>query len=158
MMESEKEISKYTLEAVFQAQESIRKHLDDLIKENRALKNIEERDTFFRELTYSTLGLGIDKRVTHLVKGYLGIRADVETFGRWLADQYSNKVFVPMELYKSIGDSEKAKQNEVPISELWQVLKDNLFSVFPLAIDRACRMSKEREEKSGISEFDIDND
>jgi hypothetical protein len=162
--ESSKEISKYTLEAVFQAQESIRKHLDVLIEENRCLKDDGERDLFFRELTYSTLGLGVKFVIFYRIPqeflqqkyiGYVGIRRDVETTARWLGDQKEHMVMVPLELYTSntLNENERVK---VPIGYLWKFLKENLFSVFPLAIDRACRMSKEREERTGESEFDVD--
>lgn len=141
---SSRKILKATMEAVFQSQERLRKHLDELVKENRCLKDQQERDTFFREVSYSTLGLGIEQIIEYKTKEYSGIRKDVETVARWLAYQTTNKVIVPLELYKPGNEQYK---EEVPICKLWQVLRDNLFSVFPLSLDRACSISKERDEQ-----------
>jgi len=161
-VDASKEISKYTLEAVFQAQESLRKHLDILIREERTLNSDEERDLFYREITYATLGLGVQKIINYKIPSgfgdtYLGIRSDIETVARWLGDQEEHMVRIPLVLFgnKSMTTSENAHTTKVPIQLLWSELKYNLFSVFPYAIDRACKMSKEREERSGDSEFDI---
>jgi len=68
-------------------------------------------------------------------------------------NQKTPLVRIPLHLYKSGQERYNA---QAPIGLLWQVLNDNLFSVFPLALDHAVRMSKERDEKGGEKSFSID--
>jgi len=153
-----KKIVKATLEAVFQAQEKLRKHLGLLIEENRPLKDNAERDLFFRELTYSTLGLGKNLIVQYNVKNsYIGLRKDVETVARWLAYQQTEIVYVPLELFKTESLDNRGKIG-VEIKDLWHMLLEHFFSVFPLAIDRATSLSKEQPEQGKSKGFMVEND
>lgn len=141
---SGKQIVRQTLEGVFQAQEKLRKHLDCLIDENRPLQDSRERDLFFRELVYSTLGLGREQIVHLYVGSFDGLRADLETVCRWLAYQDKSMVLVPMEL-RDMTRGYCPQAAEAPIRDLWRVVRDNLFSVFPRSIDRATSLSKEQD-------------
>jgi len=58
MNKTQSEIVKPTFEAVFNSQEQLRKHLRELVEENRPLKDDDERDLFMSEIAHSTLGLG----------------------------------------------------------------------------------------------------
>lgn len=154
---SSKKIVKATLEATFGAQERLRKHLDVLIEENRPLKDSAERDLFLRELTYSTLGLGKDFQINLNIPGeYLGIRKDLETVGRWLAYQQTKEVWVPMDLYKNLYRNSREKNVEIKF--LWRMFLENLFTVFPHAIDRAMSLSKEQSEGQKSKGFQVNND
>jgi len=147
--DSSREIDKYTMEAVFQAQESLRSHLDMLIEEKRALNGVEERDLFMRELTYSTLGLGVKKTFEFRLDGHPYYKlGNVEAVGRWLAYQKEINVIIPETTERPLADP-------IPVHVLWGILRDHLFYIFPLAIDRACGMSKERDSIQGEKEFNI---
>jgi len=139
---------KATMEACFTCQEKLRKHLDNLIEKNRPIKDATERDLFMREFVYSTLGLGLSQKISYKLpsKDITLIRNNLEVYARWLSYQKTSMVKVPVFLYSN----EFGMKNEVydvEIKDLWECLLDNLFSVFPLAIDRACSMSKERDEQ-----------
>ena len=139
-----RQILRPSLEACFQSQEKIRKHLDELEQGNRPLKDQSERDTFFRELTFSTLGLGRDLKVKYFHHSILLIRTDLETFARWLAYRKENPVATPLFLRRPDGNA-TSETFPVEIKDLWSTLRDHLFSVFPAAIDRASSISKETE-------------
>jgi hypothetical protein len=153
---SPRRVVKATLEAVFLAQERLRKHLDVLIEDDRCLNDTDERDIFMREMAYSTLGLGTDHKIQISVPDHCGLRKDVETIGRWLAYQNSNMVYVPMELFDRNYHISGKQEPKIPIRVLWTVLRDNLFSIFPLALDKAASMSKERDETSKGKGYVID--
>lgn len=149
---SSKEISKYTLEAVFSAQESLRKHLEILIENNSPISDSDERDLYMREITYATLGLGVREKVRFFQQpgpGWIDF-GTVESFARYLAYRKDNPVII------KVGQM-GVKSQPIPIRELWAQLQSKLFSIYPLAIDRACSMSKEREERSGESEYNIND-
>lgn len=153
-----RKLVKATLEAVFMTQEKLRKHLDVLISENRPIKDDTERDLFMRELAYGLLGLGVDTVVKYNVpseyvkaghSNYQGIRADVELTARWLSYQKTNCVYVPQMLFHDATGYDynpDETENAVPIKHLWAFLLHRVMAVFPLALDRACGMSKERDE------------
>lgn len=150
-------IARATLEATFKAQEKLRKHLDILITENRSITDEKEKDLFYRELVYSTFGLGKDVIMKLNVKGKKGefatvFRKDVETVGRWLADQNSNLVDVPLQI--NSGRSDEILQ-DVEIGVLWKAFKDQLFTVFPLAIERATNLSREQDSKKHTKGYTI---
>ena len=166
-----KRIVKATLEAVFKSQERLRKHLEQLIQENRPLNNSDERDLFFRELTYSTLGLGSNHQIIFNTSSLLSseleavtkcnsdtkdgcqiggvyIRNNLEWTARWLAYQDASVVRTPM------SSSYHAHAN-FPIGLLWNCLLDNLFYVFPVALERATNLSREQDEKNKTRGFVI---
>ena len=139
-----RQILRPSLEACFMAQEKMREHLDVLEEENRPINDKTERDKFFRELTYSTLGLGRDLKVKYFHHSILLIRTDLETFARWLAYRKENPVATPLFLRRPDGNA-TSETFPVEIKDLWSTLRDHLFSVFPAAIDRASSISKETE-------------
>lgn len=139
-----KRIIKATLSAVFQAQEQLRKHITGLIQDNRCLKDEKERDLFFREFVYSTLGLGVDEIVTFKDKeGWKpAILGTVEYYGRFLAMKNVNTITI--------------RQVDFPISKLWERLLYSLFNVYPLAIKASVSMSKEQESTSRTKGFKVE--
>ena len=144
-----KQISRATLEATFQAQEKLRKKLAELIEENRPLKDEQERDFMFRSLTYSTFGLGKDIIIKGKCDGTSSvlIRTDLETFSRWLFIRKENPVETPL-FFRPINGEYLSNTHNIEINILWSILRDYLFTVFPLAIERATNLSKEHEEKN----------
>lgn len=148
------QVLRATFESVISNQERLRKHLDELISENRPLRDEKERELFMRELSYSTLGLGFEYVVTYYhEKTGAFIRKDVETTARWLSYQTSSDVDVPLELY-----SNDRTKIVVPISELWMVLRNNLFTVFPLALKTSVSMSREQDAGKKPSGYQVGDD
>lgn len=146
-----KRILKATLEATFQAQEKIRKHLEVLIKENRCLKDEQERDLFLRELTYSTLGLGVNTVFVITVFKGTGQEewGNVEYRARRIAQMTTNHKTVRKQIFTG-GACKEYEEATIPISRLWEIVLDCLFEVFPRSLDRACGLSRE-QDSSGKS-------
>ena len=146
------QVLRATFEAVFSAQQKLRKHLDALITENRPLEDEEERDLFMRELSYATLGLGNDLVVTFYGDGAL-IRKDIETTARWLSYQTSNIVSTPFELYGNMSST-----RNIPIHQLWRFLRDHLFTIYPLALKHSVAMSREQEGQKKPAGYKVEDD
>jgi hypothetical protein len=140
-----------TFEAVYSAQERIRKHLDEMIASNRPIKNTEERDLFMKELAYSTLGMGTEIQIMIHTKDGALVRSDLETFARWLSYEENSDVGVPIVL-KMYDQNENAI---LQISILWRHLRNNLFSVFPLALKHSASMSREQDGTTKAKGFEI---
>lgn len=134
-------VSRPSFDAVFNTQEALRVLLDKLIEENRPLTDDKERKDFFQHIAYATFGLGKDVVLTfNDGKGGAYLSKDIETVCRWAAYLDSAEVVVPDCLNKRVERS-----TTVPIRDLWRCIRDNLFSVFPLALERSFGMSKEQE-------------
>ena len=127
-------VVKATMEAVFQAQEQLRKHITELAVSNRCIRDDAERDLFFRELAYATLGFGIDE-IAGDIPG-MGNDIDVETLARLLAMEHRTLIV-----------DEKYGEDKT-IGQAWGMLLGGLFSVFPIALSKAVSMSKERDEQT----------
>lgn len=153
MIESRK-IVRATVEAVFSSSEKLRKHIDNLENENRPLRDEKERDLYFRTLTYSTLGLGNEIEFFYHKKdeGYI-LRTDLETGARWLAYQKEKIVKTPTWLRPN--KDVKNEIYDVEIKYHWANLRGFLFTVYPMAIDRATRISKEQDEKQKTTGYQI---
>lgn len=121
-----------TFEDCLSYQEKMRKKLDTLISENRPLRGTKERDEFMQILARSTLGLGM--RVKVHAEGEMFNLGSVEVFARWIS--YQEKSEVKLE--------EKRRSANIEIGELWKILRDCFFRVWPLALDRATSLSPER--------------
>ena len=155
--QSSKKIVKYTLEAVFSAQERLRKHLDQLIKENRPIKDENERDRFFRELTYSTLGLGaVETEFMTPGSGRMFYVLNLDGFVREFT--YYNDKIVSKEYIGNDHANTKSTDNNtsLPISEMWNLIKMHLFAIFPKAIDRATSISKETSDKGKSTGYKVE--
>ena len=126
-------VVKATMEAVFQAQEQLRKHIMELASSNRVIRDNVERDLFFRELAYATLGFGIDEIIGD-IPGFNDV--DVETLARHLAMEH-----------RTLLVDEKYGEDKT-IGQAWGMLLGGLFSVFPIALSKAVSMSKERDEQT----------
>lgn len=149
-------VVKPTFEAVLNAQEQLRVKLNELINENRCLRDKEERSEFTRLLAHSTLGLGVNEKIELESRYGLYIRNDLEITARWVADQTSDKIYVP--IFLSAYDVRD--QNHEPnfkISSVWKALQRGLYSVFPVALDRAVGMSKEKEDTAQSKGYQIDS-
>ena len=132
-------------------QRNLRRKLDLLIDENRAVENEVEREEFIELLSNSTIGLGTDP-----VKIRLGNRVvievpNLEQFIYELLYVKSNNVDSDF-FYYLTGKQHKCV---IPIKDLWVNIRRYLFAVFPLAKAHTIRMSKEREKKEASPGADI---
>lgn len=131
-------------------QEELRKNLNILINENRCLKNEEERDKMFSLLDDSTYGLG-EKRITlRLLDRKTVAINDFQMFIRCLFDYEKN--IIDADFFFDVTG--KYLESNIEIKLLWKQIKNNLYSVFPDALNAAVRMSK--EQKSGFGESNIE--
>lgn len=147
------QVLRATFEAVFSSQERLRKHLDELIAENRPLKDEAERDLFMRELSYATLGFGFELNIIYYGHSAL-IRKDIETTARWLSYQTSNIVNTPLELY---GRPDSVTEN-LPIHRLWRFLQEHLFTIYPLALKHSVSMSREQEGQKKTTGYKVEDE
>jgi len=150
MAKDQIELLRATFEATLDAQETLRKLLDGLIAINRPIEDAEERADFFNLLSHSTLGLGFNfPFFLNLPNEGKFYEADnLEYVGRWLSYQGN----YPFGL-KAVSGSMMPK---LSISLYWENLRDSLFRVFPIALERAIRMSKEQDASGKMQGYIID--
>jgi hypothetical protein len=133
-------VYKPTFEAVENTQQQLRRHIEQLIQENRPLKDETEKTLFLKELAHSTLGLGTFKKFSiYIDRSYdLG---NVESTARWIASLTKSTVIINKEGYSS--------SPSIEIHKLWEKCLELLYFVFPLALSEAIRMSRETETSGG---------
>jgi len=111
------------------AQEKLRKIIDDCITNNKTLEE-NQREKFIKLLRLSTLGLGKDfKFIFSTNKGRFDI-GHVHHAACWLAYQTDTTVDI--------------EGNPFQIKELWYYLRDYLFFVFPHADTLSTKISQEQ--------------
>ena len=143
------QIVRPTMEGVRQAQERLRWRLDQLIMQNRPVESEVERRRFLTEWSYATLGLGVNMHTIHVVDSLiLSPSTNIEVIARWAVYLDAAVVTLPRELF--------SEAKTVPISMVWRTLRNSLFSVFPLAIERSCSISKEYEPTTERGGYDIE--
>ena len=155
------------LDAVNQSQLDLRRHVKQLIEENRCLQSEDEREYFHFIFPYCTLGLAVNTPIIKFlhhsynekgekVSGFLALETHLEAFARWLADRSDNLVrFTDTGIYYGKG-TEETVYYDMEIKNLWNMLLNGLYRVFPIAIQRATSMSKGIEEKTGDKGYSID--
>lgn len=144
------QIMRPTMEAVRQAQEKLRWHLDQLIEQNRPIASETERSDFLTEICYSTLGLGVNHNARVVDGLIMNSTTSVETVARWACYLTTNEIILPSELFTTGG-------GRASISRVWMTIRNCLFEVFPLAIERSCSISKEYEPNSERGGYEIDH-
>lgn len=131
-------VTKPTFSAVHSAQETLRIFLEELIQKNRSLKP-DERSRYYDLIASSTLGLGVNRGFKIYIDCQIFRFGNIESASRWLGQQKENMACIPP-IYGNKGSQ------KVDISFFWSTLLDELFYIFPLALDRAISMSKEDTE------------
>lgn len=139
-------VTKRTMEDVFRYQEKLRKLLEELITEKRALDTTEVDDYYYL-VGHATMGLGVSKILKISDPEYIEL-GNVEYFARWMGRQKTTPVQVTEE-----GSS---KNHHIHISMLWEVLLCGLFAIFPLAIEKSASMSRESDATAGGDAYGFD--
>ena len=119
-----------TNEDVGQAQDDIRHSIEYCIRFNTFLDE-ENRDIFFKRLRIATMGLGTNEKVYFRGKEKTIYLGHVEHASAWLAKRTDSYVKLGNEI--------------VEIKEIWKIILDHLFNVFPLANNESLRISKEQK-------------
>lgn len=138
MNKTEFSVTKPTFSAVHQAEEELRVFLEELIQGNRSLSP-DERERYYNLLASATLGLGVGRDFRIFIGHKIYRHGTVESCARWLGTQKENMVCIP-------GDMGNPPSQKIAISIFWSKLLDELFHIYPLALDRAISMSKEDTE------------
>lgn len=147
-----KRIIKATLSAVLNAQEQLRKHIMQLIEENRPLKDENERALFIKEWNYATLGFGKDFEISFSVEEFTHSSThNTDYFARYLSIENRNEITYHR---KEIIHNKEITVNK-PISFHWNHLLHGAFEIFPYAIERATSMSKEQETQTRTKGFNV---
>ena len=141
---------KATFEAVLNAQEQLRKQLDIFIKENRPIKDEKERELFFSLLAHSTLGLGLNQKFSIYAGNRYYSVGNIESAARWLAYETDSKIQSP----KNYNEGDITP--ETPINIFWEELRNQLFTVFPEALNKSMSMSKEKSESPQTTGYIIE--
>lgn len=128
-----------TFEDVLDNQELMREKLDALIRENRPLKDDDEVKEYIRLVARSMMG------VTSHGSGH-EIEFKVAKNGIHVLGNNIEKVAYKLGYYKTrtVVVSEEPRV-EVEIKELWQLLLEYAFDVWPRAQFEAIKISPERE-------------
>ena len=143
-----------TLEDTHQYQEKLRLKLDRLIKENRPLKDEEERKELFDLLSHATIGLGNKPVIIRLAETKNII--EIPLFEQFISVLfYYDNVLIDDDFFFELTG--KKIPCLVNIATLWKHTRNHLLGVFPDAKAMAIRLSKEREKKEVSDGADIDS-
>jgi len=141
-----------TLEDTFQNQEKLRENLDELERENRPIKDEEERKKLFDLIAHSTFGLGVQKSdPIPFPDGKIRFIKNIEKTTRYIL--YIKDTQIKKEDLFFIFNEEI--HTNIEIKFLWNALKFELFAIFPEALNKAASMSKERENKYDVDSKDM---
>lgn len=127
-----------TFEDVLQAQTQLRRMLKQLIRENRPIRDDNERDRFFGLFARSTLGLG------HQVKIDVGFGGN-----EWIRFSSVDEFAGCLAYYKQDGECRRRFEDyrrgwtSASMGALWDHLILRLYLVWSLALDRASSISAE---------------
>jgi len=142
-------VFKPTFMAVESMQQQLRRHLESLIAENRPLHDEAEKTLFYRELSHSTLGLGICRDFRIYLGNKIYRHGNIESSARWIASLTSSDAVIP-------GDMGNPASIKVSISVFWKKLLDELFFIFPMALDKSISMSREGESSTArLDSFNV---
>jgi hypothetical protein len=127
-----------TFEDVKKDQKKLREKLDELIKENRPIKDEKERTLLLDVLIpNATLGLGTFQ--SHTFQFPFQGSGNFDNLEYWIRRIcYLDSSIVPR-LF--LHDNQK---QEIPIKFIWEKLRDELFLVYPMALNKAASISKEQ--------------
>jgi len=131
-------VIKPTFSAVHQAQESLRVFTEKLIHENRPLAT-DERANYYNLIASATLGLGVVRDLRIYIGNKIFRFGNVEYYARWLGTLTKNRGCIP-------SDMGNPPSETIDISVFWSKLLDELFHIYPLALDKAISMSKENTD------------
>jgi len=131
-------VTRASFEAVFDSQERLRNLLDQLIKENRPLKDTDERNEYMKLLAFATIGLGTNHTTRLDLEDGTFLDRDLETVARWAAYLHDQEIEIPL----TIGKRSR-KTTRVKISVIWTVIRDDLLSTYPFALERSWGQSQE---------------
>jgi hypothetical protein len=136
-----------TLEDCLQYQDKLRDLLQQLIRENRALKH-EEKSKYFELLPKSLLSQGSEDPVSFVIQGGWFTFASIQNMAHRMVDLHTDKVNMKTTRPEKVDVA-------ISISELWQFLYDKVLYLFPKAQAEAIHISAESVERpqQGSYEF-----
>jgi hypothetical protein len=136
-----------TLQDTLYYQDRLRDLLQQLIRENRPLKQIEKQQ-FFEMLPKALLSQGAVEPVSLVIKEGWFTFASVQNMALRMSDLHTDKVF----LKTSRPDNVEVT---IPISYLWQFLYDKVLYLYPQACSEAIHISAESVERPHQKSFDF---
>lgn len=163
------------IDAVSAAQMHLRELVKKLISEDRCLDDSGEKEYFHQVLPYSLLGLESAPRVNKVSPystsddekyerfGFLLFDKSLGEYIRWLADLSVNPVrFYHNERNPRYNWGYKDEPEfftvyyDIRMKELWEMLLQQLYILFPKAIQKALAMAHVGESKTGQRGFSVD--
>lgn len=133
------DVARKSFEKVKENQEKLRKKIDKLIKEERPIKDEEERTEFLDMLEWACLGHDGNEPYEVEVNGSIYKIGSVGLFIRYLLYQDKEEIKLP--------DFPEAPQAVSGVSKkigpIWKTIRYELFSVFPTALQDSFSKSPE---------------
>lgn len=138
-MAIKKQQKRATYEDTLNRQEELRKKIDQLIQENRCVKDDNEREKLFQLFGDCFLGEDGGRKISYFMRFSSGIVVDVNDFGQTIRLLcYIDTDMIPASFF---GYHDK---KTIPIRDVWIAIRTVAFSLFPIAINKAVPMSKEQ--------------
>lgn len=138
-MTTKKEQKRATYEDTLNRQEELRKKLDQLIQENRCIKDDTEREKLFHLFGDSFLGEDGGKEISYFMRYPPGTMIKIEDFGQTIRLLcYEKKNTIPITFFGYHGNE------TTQIQEIWKAIRTIAFGLFPVAQNKAVSMSKEQ--------------
>lgn len=151
MIEDKQRQWRATFEDTKKAQETLRKKIHELRLKNRCIKDEEERTLMLGTyIPNATLGIGILK--SHEFQLPDGNVASFDNIEYWM-----RKLCLVTKNILPKGFIHSNQESEIPISFAWEKLEEELFLVYPMALNKSISMSKEREKRERSEGADIDS-
>lgn len=143
-----KQSKRATFEDVNNAQKEFRKLLDNLIEENRPLRDIKERNRYFNLLAMSSLGIGNELKEQFCImggNGFCHILGDYEYVAGWMAYQENVKVLV----------GKHPDEEKIDIYKIWSELRNMFLKVRGYALKLSAKISAEQVKLSRSSPAEL---
>jgi hypothetical protein len=134
-----REQKRATYEDTLNRQEELRKKLDQLIQENRCIKDDKEREKMFHLFGDCFLGEDGNKKIPYFIQYPTGIIINVDDFGQTIRLLcYEKQNTIPITFFSYKGNQ------TTTIQEVWKAIRNIAFSLFPIAQNKAVTISKEQ--------------
>lgn len=138
-MSVKKQQKRATYEDTLSQQEELRRKLDQLIKENRCIKDDQEREYLFHLFGDCFLGEDGAKKIPFFILYPPGKRIQVDDFGQMIRLLcYEEKNMIPVTFFNEQGNQ------ILMIRDVWIAIRKIAFSLFPISQNKAVSMSKEQ--------------
>ena len=138
-MTTKKEQKRATYEDTLNRQEELRKKLDQMIQENRPVKDDTEREKLFHLFGDCFLGEDGGKEISYFMVFPPRTIVNIKDYGQTIRLLcYENKNTISISFFGYQGNE------TAPIKDIWKAIRNIAFALFPIAQNKAVGISKEQ--------------